>query len=440
MSQNQTKRIGDFVSTIFILILLAGILAFYYFKYVPDRKAEFNRNAFLELSQIETALQSKSKAYRDAFQNIFPQGKIDPTLLLQFNFKPVKNRRIDFDDHIMPGFFNLNDTTRRWELIYPVFDFDKTGKSKKVGTLSKDVDTLLSGLVSTYRDIFDGYLLIQDVQPPADSELKPDKPVDKWERSKAKIIYRSADLSMNYPINPDSLLKRNRGLGQMNILDITIEGNLYKLFVYPFEMYDQKLTLTGLISDSNYREANQKIPFSFFSVFMMLLLLLVIHLPILRIYALGPDERIRAGDIRMIIGSYFVAAFFGFFLFTKSFLNKEESIQNGKNLCTLSNKITANLYDELDSMKRQLIFFDHILDSLSTHRDALHLNALCGTPKGTTTINFLDSLFKPLIYPYPTGVFWISDSGKWVARWAFRKTQTKSQNDRCKRQVILYRF
>jgi cbb3-type cytochrome oxidase subunit 3 len=310
MNQNQTKRIGDFASTIFILILLGGILAFYYFKYVPDRKAAFNRNAFLELSQIETALQSKSKAYRDAFQNIIPQGKIDRALLLQFNFKPVKGDSIDIDDHIMPGFFNLNDTTRRWELIYPIFDNDANGNSKNVGTLSKDVDTLLSGLVSTYRDIFDGYLLIQDVQSPADSELKTDKPVEKWERSKAKIIYRSADLSMNYPINPDSLLKRNRSLSQMNILDITIEGNLYKLFVYPFEMYDQKLTLTGLISDSNYREVNQKIPFGFFSVFMMLLLLLVIHLPILRIYALGPDERIRAGDIRMIIGSYFVAAFF----------------------------------------------------------------------------------------------------------------------------------
>ncbi|HEY8735382.1 MAG TPA: hypothetical protein VIL90_12505, partial [Puia sp.] len=134
MNQNQTKRIGDFASTIFILILLAGILAFYYFKYVPDRKAAFNRNAFLELSQIETALQSKSKAYRDAFQNIFPQGKVDPTLLLQFNFKPVKGGHIDFDDHIMPGFFNLNDTTRRWDLIYRVFDIDNNGKTDTVGT------------------------------------------------------------------------------------------------------------------------------------------------------------------------------------------------------------------------------------------------------------------------------------------------------------------
>ena len=137
---------------------------------------------------------------------------------------------------------------------------------------------------------------------------------------------------MDYLVNPDSLLQKNEGVSTMNILDVTIAGNPYKLFLYPFEMGKQKLTLAGLISDSNYREANQKIPFTFFTVFIVLLLLLVIHLPILRIYVLGPNERIRATDIRLIIGSYFIAAFFGFFLFTKIFLDEEQSIQNQKHL------------------------------------------------------------------------------------------------------------
>jgi cbb3-type cytochrome oxidase subunit 3 len=52
MDQDQPKRIRRFASTFGILILLAAVLGFYYFKYVPERRTEFNKAAFLELSQI----------------------------------------------------------------------------------------------------------------------------------------------------------------------------------------------------------------------------------------------------------------------------------------------------------------------------------------------------------------------------------------------------
>ena len=45
--------------------------------------------------------------------------------------------------------YNVTDTSERPTRNGP----------KLVCTLSKNVDTLVSGLVSTYRDIFDGYLL-----------------------------------------------------------------------------------------------------------------------------------------------------------------------------------------------------------------------------------------------------------------------------------------
>jgi hypothetical protein len=106
---------------------------------------------------------------------------------------------------------------------------------------------------------------------------------------------------MSFLVNPDSLLQRKGGIGVTDLQDVTIEGNAYKLFLYPFFLGSQELILAGLISESNYKEATQKIPFSFFTVFAVLLLLLVIHLPILRIYMIGPNERIRERDIRLII-------------------------------------------------------------------------------------------------------------------------------------------
>jgi cbb3-type cytochrome oxidase subunit 3 len=76
MAQNKTNRIREYASTIGILILLAGVLGFYYLKYVPERRGEFNQAAFLELNQIEYALQFQNKAYHDALQNIIQHDQI----------------------------------------------------------------------------------------------------------------------------------------------------------------------------------------------------------------------------------------------------------------------------------------------------------------------------------------------------------------------------
>ena len=109
MGSDQPKRIREYASTILIFVLLAGVLGFYYFKYVPERRNEFNRNAFLELGQIQTALQSKSQAYWDAFHNMIPKEKIDPEMLAQFNYKHVpKDDSIDEDDKIQPSNFELD--------------------------------------------------------------------------------------------------------------------------------------------------------------------------------------------------------------------------------------------------------------------------------------------------------------------------------------------
>ena len=223
-------------------------------------------------------------------------------------------------------------------------------------------------------------------------------------------MYHSPDLNTDFLLNPDSLLKKNETTSLLNICDVTIEGNSVKLFLYPFEIGNQKLTLAGLISDTNYRKANLKIPFNFFTLFTVLLLLLVIHLPILRIYVhLVRIERIRDIDIRLIIGSYFIAGFFGFFLFTKIFLDKEQIVQNKEHLEMLSHQITDSLNKELKNIYLQLNDFDHTLDSLCKNantalikddiavlkKDTTLLRAMTIPTKDVVAVRKLDSLFKP---------------------------------------------
>ena len=418
MDQDQPKRVRRYASTFGILILLAAVLGFYYFKYVPERRNEFNRAAFLELTQIEHALVNQDRAYHDALQITARQATIDSMAYDKFYLQVTNNRKLDGGKFIRSGRFNFVNAMGDWHLLYPAFDVlnpvRENDTVKPVYKLSKNADTLMLGIVSTYKDIFDGYLLI-DNQDSIDQEY-----------DKGQIIFQSGDLYMNDRVVPDSLLIKKDGFSLDNLQDVTIGGTGYKLFLFPFEMGSQNLILAGLISDSNYRGANLKIPFSFFSVFIVIVLLLIIHLPILRIYILGSNERIREGDIRLIIGSYFVAAFFGFFIFTKIFLNEEQAVLNKKDIDTVSCKIINNFRTDLDSINRQLCSFDSILTELVNTKNSIYLNAMSAPTNNKNSIGYLDSLFKPRIYPYPNIVFWTSDSGKWVARWGFKDALTKS--------------
>jgi hypothetical protein len=405
-----TKRIRGYASSIIIFTLLAGVLAFYYLKYVPDQRSEYNRTAFLELNQIQYALLNKTRALHESLRNIFRQPQKDKTLLSGFYVNPA-NARFTSKDKICTGHFVRDDSLDIWQLRFPVNPDSCKGLSTY--SLSKNGDSLLADLISNYKDLFNGYLLINNQE--SDDRDGPER---------GETIFQSGDLNMSFTFSPDSLLKKRDGINTQDLQNATIEGNNYKLFLYPFSMGSQELILVGLISEADYQNATLKIPFSFFTVIIVLVLLLVIHLPILKIFMLGTNERIREIDIRLIIASYFIAAFFGFFLFTKLFLGKVETVQNKNNLQNISNKIIGNFQGELSSMSQQLSVLDETLKNLIESKNKKYLTALSETPKDSHTIIYLDSSFKPHLYPYPNNVFWIDGGGLQVGRWGFKLALT----------------
>jgi hypothetical protein len=355
---------------------------------------------------------NKTRALHEALRNIFRQPPKDKTLLSGFYVNPA-NARFTSKDKICSGHFVRDDSLDSWQLRFPVNPDYCKGRSTY--SLSKNSDSLLADLISNYKDIFNGYILINN----QDSD-------DKDGPERGEIIFQSGDLNMSFTFSPDSLLKKRDGINTQDLQNATIEGNNYRLFLYPFSMGSQELILVGLISESDYQNATLKIPFSFFTVIIVLLLLLVIHLPILKIFMLGTNERIRERDIRLIIASYFIAAFFGFFLFTKLFLDKVEAVQNKNNLQNISNKIIGNFQAELSSMSQQLSVLDDTLKNLIESKNTGYLTALSETPKDIHTIIYLDNLFKPDLYPFPNNVFWIDSGGLQVARWGFKLALTKA--------------
>ena len=425
---DQLKR---FAGIFLIIILLAISICVYFFKYVPEQRNVFHRSAFLELSQIQRAFQERTLAYRVALMNylkmVHSQNQIFDGTPLDSFFKikgVVSTSKVQAygDNALQIGAptFDQDSMTKIWELAYPMFlNAESTGI-----TFTKNLDTLLSKIVVTYKDIFENYLLIRDklrLSSKKSGSTEESNSIHK--PPTGEIIFNPGSIVLDYEINTDSLLKKVDGVSLINVRDVSIEGNPYKLFLYPFKLGEERVILAGLINSKQYIEAYQKIPFSLISLAGVLVLLLLIHLPIIRIYLLGSFERIRDIDIRLIIGSYFIAAFIGFFLFTKIFLDQEQAGENKVHLRTLSNQISNRLVEEITNITLQLKSFDNKFDSLIKTQSPL-LNSMCSKSKDKNFENDkipLENIFRPKIYPYPDNLYWVDSKGDWVARWGFKK-------------------
>src|SRR5258708_2509447 len=342
------------------ILLLAGLLAFllvlYFLKYVPDQRSDFHRRAFLELSQIDRALQTRNKAYLDVIRNSVDSLPADsiPNALQRYNFTYETFRRYDTIRKLRPNDtlvyqrirFDQKKIMGNWELAYLL---SEKNNDTAVAKLSKDLDSILNPLASTYRDIFSDYLLILDTS----TNLTPESPgPQNAYNHKGRVVFNSGRLSVDFLVNMDTLLKKTDGFSLLNIHDVKIEGNPYKLFLYPILLCNQRVILAGLISESRYREGSESVPIDMLTIGGLILLLLLLNLPILKMYIIGPMERITEMDIRLIIATYFVAAFVIFFLFSSCFLTQIQNSTSRTSLQKLSAAIRYSVYSHIRNVTR----------------------------------------------------------------------------------------
>ncbi len=168
-------------------------------------------------------------------------------------------------------------------------------------------------------------MILQKNAPPASRHSKDTTHARK---ENEEIVFNSGDLSLDYQVNMDTLLKKNDGFSAMNMYNVQIEGNNYKLFLYPFPFHGQRTIMAGLVSISNYTSRYESAPISLITTASILLLLLVVAIPLLKIYIIGSHERITTFDLRMIIGTYFIGGLILFFLFAWNFLGSVQSAKN----------------------------------------------------------------------------------------------------------------
>ncbi|HEY4290647.1 MAG TPA: cache domain-containing protein [Puia sp.] len=409
----ENKVIRRIIPVMLTLLVLGVFLSLYFLKYLPQQKAEYHRRAFLELEQIEKAAQSRNNAYTRALNYIRDETyvqrnpKLSGPLFRSFKDITIRSTDPDYNRLLQKAtmFLAEDPLTGNYRLTYPLPSPGPDTSS--IRNMSVRLDSVLNPIISTYKDIFDNYLLIGRPGPENGSE--------------DRILYNPDNLSLDFHVNTDSLLGKSDGFSIRNVRDVTIQGTPYKLFIYPFQLGKQSIILAGLTTSAHYADAYTDMPLDLLIPASIIILLLLINFPILKVFILGIYERITDMDIRLIIGSYFIAAIAGFFLFSWLFLLRIQRVDNQSNLEALSAQVQDNFLQELGLITSQLKAWDTIYASQQGRGDTVLLNGMSSTKLASTDSIALDRLYHPALYPWSDYTFWIDSTGKWLAAWSERK-------------------
>jgi hypothetical protein len=366
------------ISILVMLLVLAVFLSLYFFKYVPQQKSDYNRRAFMELQSVTDAFSRRDAAYQQVFS--WSHGSHGQ----------------------LPDSTQIKNENGKWKIVY------KTSAPKNVQRM--DLDSLMHLLTDGDRDIFDSYLTI--LQNDSARSRRPDQ--HNTPPPNGEIVFNAGDLSMDYEVDMDTLMKKSDGFSTTNVHDVKIEGNDYKLFLYPFPFHSQRTIMVGLISVSNYTSRYESVPIDLITTASILLLLLFVAIPLLKIYIIGSHERITTFDLRMIIGTYFIGGLVLFFLFSWNFLGSVQTANNKTTLGDLAKQIDTNFCKEIDTACLQLKKYDSLYRQVSRIHDSL------GKERYDSTSMSQFSAMYPDLYRQFDDVFWINNNGKWVARWGFK--------------------
>lgn len=430
----ENKVIRKIIPAVLTLLILGIFLSLYFFKYLPRQQDDYNRRAFLELEQIEKAIQSRNGAYTRAMTYIqdatFAQRnpKVSSPLFRSFKDQTIRRsdpayRRLAQNEAM---FLTEDPSNGYYRLSYPLLIPGTAGAPKTdsptkttaspsasspdtsaIRIMSIRLDSVLNPIISTYKDIFANYLLIG--------------PPDPENTHESRIIFNPDNLSLDFRINIDSLLSKHDGFSIRNVRDVTIQGGTYKLFIYPFRLGNQAVVLAGLTTAANYSNGYTDIPLNLLVPISIIIIMLLINFPILKVFILGIYERITDMDIRLIIGSYFVAAIAGFFLFSWLFLMRIQTVDNQKNLEALSGQVQSSFLNELNLITGQLKAWDTTYAGLLNRGDTILLSGMKGNRLGKDDSIALDKLYQPVYYPWSDYTFWIDAEGKWQATWSEKK-------------------
>ncbi|MBV9961413.1 MAG: hypothetical protein JO072_04130 [Parafilimonas sp.] len=430
------------VTIIFMLAILSGFLAIYYFTYLPQEHAYYNQRAFRILHRVAENFNQRLGTFEILTKSYKYQTKKDATVHI-WDYQEHKkgksyNRKDSLSDitHLDTMFLNSfrGNVSKDISLInyqayiksdsiffraYDSFKNKKDSSKRSFNiTVRKSVADIIEPVISVHTDVFESFLLIKQTE------------INNTQSS--AIVYESNNLNITN-IKTDSLFK-NKQIESPVINDFEIEGIQYKMYMLPFKVSFDSSTfiIAGVMSADTFQSQSESVPVDLLLTVCFVLIILLLALPFLKIFYLSPEENIKINDIRTLIVVIFIIPFFVTLVSSGIWLSLFADSFSTNVLSSLQDDIKKNFYQEIQDNIAQLNDYKKIFSKKDSSADnnkinfhiqrMAELDTLRLKPKYTSkdsSFDIKDVIFYPAQYKNFVNLHWMNDSGYDIASWNF---------------------
>jgi len=388
---------------IVIVVLLLTFLFLNYFVFIPRQQAIFNKNSFRMLEQASVAFGQSINANKEYLSQRKDSSIVNPVIdTLQFNLThPDGPRQEKPDSGKIAKLWDFHSSLKlllrncvvpaqslptQAKVIFRKDTVTINGKSLSLSDVFRPIQKMSQQSFSYFM------VVLKDTNVAADVPKK----------QRGVILYKSADLAIEDTIYLDSILKREV-FSAASIYDVKLAGGNYKLFMQPFSYNDNLFYMMGFVEARHYKIGFNSSSWSLLLI-AGLLLLVIISLPVLKIFLLGKHENIVAADVRILMVSIIVMP-----VLVIVFLL---SIKNYKVLDDMSNAILKELHNQVSRN-----FTNEVIDAK---------NQLKAYNKQVDTLHKFSEIAYPVYYKFFDNISWIDENGNQILKWDLSQKKNAS--------------
>jgi hypothetical protein len=392
-------------------ILLAASLGLYYWGIIPRNKAELNQRAHRVLNQMAENFLKKDENISIVFDmanqsmngNLFKQS----VERHQANFESLDN--LDYKASVVPSslavigkyqtfsFIERSPEGKEYWATYK-YIYDSAGnKTDSLLFVRIPVRNMLGGLLATRTDIFDSYLILEN-----DTTIK----ANETGRRPFGLLYAEDPITHSPLIYADtlrSLLKNSDGSATA---PISISGRNFTAFFRPFRLNNQQIILTGLIEEDTYSQKAHQTPIDFIPICLILIILILVALPISKVFLLSPKERIGQIDVLGIAFSYYAGTIIICLILFYTSHQFITGLTFSNRVRDLGNKIKCSVERTFAESNARLLLLDTLKPD---HGEVINSSLINDDP--------ISGHIAKLAGRHTQRLFWFDEKGHTIAKW-----------------------
>ncbi|MEI7661196.1 MAG: cache domain-containing protein [Bacteroidota bacterium] len=411
------SKIGISGLVLAVFIGIMGLLSLYFFVTIENKRTDLEKRGFRTLEKLGTGMKQKTRIYTNVVKNLAQFSIISP----DDSSRILPPELGTIAESLKPH--HKQDTNLNEILVYKSTFIARTSKETSNGKgddASKDVTvaspvkkkdsvslqiTLNEFITPLLRmDFFSDYLLIRNNRI-AFSTLKGDMKISHGELLAGTNKSTAGDPSAPVLTAGQEAKEVPSAIQSGNILRITMGGTDYLMFLIPINFcQDSNSYLGGLIEEKSFVQLKRTISSDLIVIFLFILLIIIFSFPVLKVFIMGPRERLTRPGVTTIGISVVTGTLLISIMLSQQLIRSNLKCDHDEQLLNLNDAVKDAFTAEKSA----------ILDQLYTYKTEEKSIAGIKNPIASIFASTSEkcALLKKPAYPFYKNLFWAYKSGK----------------------------